>query len=152
MAKVVVEPAGHRVVWPLAAIVPFAKGAGGVAGGLKRLGDRPLVQVHPLLACRDPADARSRMIAPGQQFRPRGRAHGTDVEAIERHAVAGQRIDGGRADLQIAVPAVVAPARVVREEDDHVGTRRGGNGVKCASEQNRQEHADDLDCVHDNSP
>ena len=47
---------------------------------------------------RDLAVADARVIAPGEQRRPRGRAHGRGVEAIERdtqlrHAIERRRVD-----------------------------------------------------------
>ena len=86
-AVVLVEAAGVGVIGLLAAVVPFAERAGGVAGGLERIGDGLLVEVQPFAAGRDAAHAAARMIAPGEKLGPRRRADRADVEPVEQRAV-----------------------------------------------------------------
>ena len=52
------------------------------------------------------------------------RAH---EEAVERHAVARERVDLRRAHHAVAAVTVVAPPRVVGQQDHDVGLGRGGS-------------------------
>src|SRR5690606_13023929 len=57
-----------------------------------------------------------------QATAPRGTAHRCGgVKAIERQARLGHRVQMGRLDHRTAVEACVAPAQVVRHEQDYVG-------------------------------
>ena len=86
-------------------VVPLAPGAGVVAvvlehfrDGRRRLRDDPAEAVEVVGDRRDLAIADERVIAPGEQSGPRGRAHGCGVEAVEgdphlRHAIERRRVD-----------------------------------------------------------
>ncbi len=138
VAEVFVEAAGPGVVGPLGAVVPFAEGAGGVAGGLEGVGDGFLREVEAFLSGGYAADAAARVPAAGEEFGAGGRADGLDVEAIERDAAAGDAVDVGRGDLAVAREAVVAPAGVVGEEDHDVGPRRGEGGRRAEQQGERR--------------
>ena len=58
-AVVLVEAAAVRMVGLLRAVVPFAEGARGVAGGLEDLRDRLLVEIQPLAPWRRRARRRA---------------------------------------------------------------------------------------------
>ena len=87
VTKVLVEPAGQRVIRPLAAVVPFAERAGGVAGRFERVGDGCFVDIKPFMAGRNAVDAAARMIAAREELGPRRCTNGADEESVERHAV-----------------------------------------------------------------
>ena len=71
------------------------------------------------------------MIAPGQKLGPRRSTDGADEEPIERHALSRNRVDVRRADLRVAVLAVIAPACIIGEEDDDIRLcQRYGTGGK----------------------
>ena len=130
VAEVFVEAAGLRVVGPLAAVVPFAEGAGGVAGGFEGVGEGFFVEVETLEAGGDAAHAGAGVVAAGEEFGAGGSADGLDKKAVEADAAGGDGVDVGRADGGVAVETVVAPAGVVGEEDDDVGRAgraRGGD-------------------------
>jgi hypothetical protein len=82
-------------------------------------------EIEPLAAEADVEHAAAGVIPPGEEFRPRRRADRADVEAIEQRAGSGQGIDVRRSQVRVAVNAEIAPALIVGEDDDDVGTRRG---------------------------
>ena len=114
----------------------FAEGAGAVArvaeivedgaraGGqlLLALGDAGLTALDGLVA----ADRGVAGVRAGEQARPGRGAHGhAGVALREAQAAAGQRVDVGGFDELLPIAAEVAPAQVVRQDEDDVG-RRGG--------------------------
>src|SRR4030095_15573179 len=120
VTKVFLEPARHWVIRPLTAIVPFAKRSGRIPGSLKGLGNCSLLEVEPLLSQRDAVDAATRMIAPRKKFRSRRSTDRTNEESIECYAVLRNCVNVGRADLRIAVLAVITPTCIVGKEDNDI--------------------------------
>jgi hypothetical protein len=112
------------MIRPLRTIVPFAESPRRVARRLERIRQRSLIRVQPLLSRRDAAHAGARMITPREKLRARRRAHRANVESIQRRSAARDGVDVWRAHLRVAADAVVAPARIIGEEDDDVRTRR----------------------------
>jgi hypothetical protein len=132
------------MVGPLRAVVPFAKGARGIASGLEGVGDGFFREIQPLLAGRDAAHAAARMITAGEKFRASRRTDGLHVEAIERGSAGRDAVDVGRGNLRVPREAVVAPAGVVGEEDHDIGAggRRGGGKRRGGSKQQAGESED----------
>ena len=129
VTEIFVEATGFGVVGPLAAVVPFAESAGGIAGGSEGVGEGFFVEVEALEAGGDAAHAGAGVVAAGEEFGAGGSADGLDKKAVEAHAAGGDGVDVRRADGSVAVETVVAPASVVGEEDDDVGRAgraRGG--------------------------
>ena len=107
-------------------VVPFAPGTGVVAVVLEHFGDRrrrlrddAAEAVEVVGDRRDLAVADARVIAPGEQRRPRGRAHGGGVEAIEGDAHLRHAIERRRVDLA-AVSRGRARPDIVHEDDEDV--------------------------------
>ena len=129
---VFVEAAGHWVIGPLAAVVPFAEGTGGVAARLKRVSEGFLVGVQTFESGGNAAHAAARMVAAREKLGAGRRAHGAHVEAVELRAVATDGIDIRRVRELVAINAVVAPTGIVGQENDDVRrTRWRGGGEEC---------------------
>ena len=126
-SKKFVEPPRIGVVGMLRAIVPFAKGPGGIARGPKHLGHRLLVKVQPLGPCAHAMHAAAQVIASGQKFCPRGRAHRAHVKPVEQRAVSRQRIHIGRIEIRIAVHAQIAPSLIVCQNHENIGFGHGAS-------------------------
>src|SRR5207249_2019261 len=94
-----VEPARVRMIRPLAAIVPFAKAASGVPGGLEGLRNGPLIRIQPLLARGDSTYPTARMVAPRQKLGPCRRTHRTYVKPVQRRTRARQRVHIRRVEI-----------------------------------------------------
>ena len=133
-AEVVVEtvPAGMmgRIVGVVAQ-VPFADAGRGVALRLERLGDGDFAgrqaagRVPPQNAVAVVAHAAADRVAAGEQGGPAGRADlGGGVEIGEPHPFGGHAVEVGRADARMPVAAQVAPAEIIRQDDDDVGPGR----------------------------
>ena len=135
-AIVFVEAARVGMIRPLAAVVPFAERASGVARGLEALSDGAFTGVQSLLSGGHTAHATARMITAREKLGARRRAHGADIKAFEQRALAGQRINVGRPQVRVSVEAQVAPALVVGEDDDEVGLRGffGGDRVTAPTD------------------
>ena len=135
------EPAGERVVGPLAAVMPLAEDPGGVTRRPEGVGDRLFRQVHAFLAGRDAGDAESPVVASGQEFGAGGGADGLDEEAVEVRAAPGERVDVRRGELAVAVERVVAPAGVIGQQHHHVGRAGGRCDGRSAEEAEEQDEA-----------
>ena len=141
---VFVETAGHGVIGPLAAVVPFAEGARGVTARLKGVGEGFLVGVQTFESGGDAAHAAARMIATGEKLGPGRRAHRANIIAIKLRTVAADGVDVGRAGELVAVDAVVAPTGIVGEEDNDVRrTRRCGGGEGRAGREQQGSKGED---------
>ena len=114
------ESACVGMVWMLGAVVPLAERTGGIAGGLKCLGDRVLVGIEAFLPRGDPAHPAAGVVAPGQEFRAGRRANRVDVIVLEHRAVMRQGVNVWGRQVRVAVKAEVAPALVVGENHDNV--------------------------------
>ena len=101
------------MVGVLAAVVPFAEGRAGVAGGVERVGDRLFVEVQSLGARAHAMHAAAGIIAAGEELSPGRRTDRADEEAIEEYAVARQAVQVGRCQVLVAVDADIAPALIV---------------------------------------
>ena len=131
VAEEVVEALLQRVALRAGrAEAPLAGGRGDVAAGLQPLGDRdggrrqrPLaLRLHLLVV----ADRRVPGVQARHQHAARRRADRVArVVPREAHALGGQAVDRGRADLLLAVGSDVSVAQVVGEDEDDVG-RDGG--------------------------
>ena len=132
--------------------VPLAEVAGGVAGGLQRLGDRDLLRPDGV----EERDATAAGRPARQDGEPARRTHLlARIAIVEPHPAGDQRIEVRRLGVRAALLAGVAPAHVVGEDDDDVGTARRRNC--CAgpgpSRQRRQRRApyaglDELPAIH----
>ena len=72
-------------------------------------------------------DSRPPVIAAGEESVPRRRADGTGCVGLGKPAaLAGQPIDVGRFESLASVAAEAAPAQVVGQDHDDVGSRFGG--------------------------
>ncbi len=137
-----VEPTRHRVVGPLAAVMPFAEEAGDVAGGLERIGEGFFARIHPFLAGRDAGNTEPAVIASGEELGAGGGTDGLDEETFEVCAVLSERVDVRSRQLPIPVEGVVTPARIIRQEDDHVGAFPGhGSAAGQEHDGGEQAHA-----------
>ena len=58
-------------------------------------------------------------------------ADGAHVEVVKARSVLGEGVNTGRGKVLVAVDAEVAPALVVREENDHIGF---AGGLRCGRE------------------
>ncbi len=85
---VLVEPACHQVVRPLAAVVPLAECSRHIARRVKSVGDGAFIQIEPFQSGGNSAHAAARMIAPSQELSPRRNTDRTHEEPVERHAAA----------------------------------------------------------------
>jgi hypothetical protein len=65
------------------------------------------------------------MITAGEELRACRRANRANEEALQRDAVARQRVDVRRAKLRVAVDAEVAPTLVICQKNDDVRPRLG---------------------------
>ncbi len=150
LAEVFVKAAVEGVVLVLVAEVPFAEGAGGVAGGLEALCDGGLaggqaeaVNVglgHPFsadfaplldLVAEGELDAGALLPAPGHETDAGGGADGgVGVEVGELHALGGEAVYVRGADVFGAGAAEVAVAHVIHEDEDDVRRScvKGGSG------------------------
>ncbi len=115
-----VEAARIRMKWPLASVVPLAESARFVAGILQMIGQRGFIEIQAFLAERDSLDAASRVVAAGEEFGTRGRAHGAYVEAIHSKALCRDSVDVRCLNRLVPSEAKVAKSCVVSEEDDDV--------------------------------
>jgi hypothetical protein len=102
-------------------VVPLAPGAGVVAVVLEHFGDRrrglrddAAEAVEVVGDRRDLAIADAGVIASGEQRRPRGRAHGGGVEAIEGNAHLRHAIQRRRVDLAAVGRGVAGPTSSIR--------------------------------------
>ena len=124
-AEVLVEAAAHRVVLALAAEMPLADHAGGVALRLERVGEGALAETQAevgVAAHRVELPAEAGLIAAGQQARARRAADRVrHVALLEQDAAARERVDVGRLDHLAAVDPDVGRAEVVGEDQDDVG-------------------------------
>lgn len=128
-AVVFVEAAGVWVVWGLGAVVPFAEGGGGVAGGAEDLGDGFFVGVEAFAAGSGVVDAAAWVVAAGEEFGAGGGADGLDVEVFELGPLLGESVEGGCIEILATVEGEISPALVVGEDDEDVGgisARSGG--------------------------
>ena len=123
---VFINAPGVGVVGRLHAVMPFPECSGIVTGGLEGLEDGGFVEVHALFTSTGRADAGAGIVAAGHELRSGGGADGADVESFQLHALGGEPINVGRADVGIAVDAEIAPALIVGENDDDVGAFGGG--------------------------
>src|SRR4051812_34100966 len=82
-AVILLKAARIRMVGPLAAIMPFAEGAGHVSGRLERFGHRSLVEVQPLLPGANAAHPTARMIAARQKLGASRCANRTNIKPVE---------------------------------------------------------------------
>ena len=146
-----VEPAPQGVIGGGAAEVPLADRGGGVTGRAEVLRQRALAggQAHLRVgvhrADRVPLEAEARLLAPGEQARAGWRADGCgDVALREAHAFVRQPVQVRRRDLRAAVGPEFAVAKVIRDDQDHVGPRcrRGGGGRGEGQQQQREQTAD----------
>ena len=68
-----------------------------------------------------------------------GHALGCDCkQAVELHALGGEFIKGGRADVGVAVAAQERVAVVVGEDEENVGLRRRGRAEEAGGEREKQ--------------
>ena len=123
VAEIFREAAPRRVIRVLRAVVPFSEGSRRITRRLERIGEGFLIEVDPLLPGRDPCHAGARVIASGEHLRAGGRAERADVEVLQGRPVRGDRVDVRRRDLPVPRMRVIAPARIVREENDHIRLR-----------------------------
>lgn len=84
------EAAGVRMIGILHAVVPLAKSSRGIAGRLEYVTNGRFIQVQTLPPGGSAVDASSRVIAGGQEFRPRGRADRTGIKSFEQGTIPGQ--------------------------------------------------------------
>ena len=87
-----------------------------------------------------------RRIAPGEQARSRRTAIGRgDVSLSKSNSVLGERVDVRRGDVLAPVATALAPAEIVRVEDDEVGFLGGGDFLNATThhgEHHRQRQAE----------
>ena len=121
-AEELVEAPAVGVVRVVGSIVPFAEDAGDVAGLLEGLGQSHLILSHGLVGSGDAVNAGPQVVAAGQQARACRGTDRTGEEPIETGALARQPVQHGRVDLVVPVRVDVAPALVVREDQEHVRT------------------------------
>ena len=143
-AEELIEAMGGRGELRIAAEVPFANESRPVAGSAKqvgqvvRRGDEPLAAV-----ARRPGvlDAYALLITASDQGCAGGAAEGAIGVALRKaHALGGETIDGGRADVFSAVTGEVGEAEVIGEDEDDVGGlgwrgRRRGSCEECPAVQ-----------------
>ena len=121
-----------------AAQVPLAEQCRRVAGRPEHLGDGDL----PLGDARGLRSRRSNRVAARQQRRPGHGARKLDVEVVEPYAARRDAVDIGRRHAaHAAVDADLAPAQVVGEHQDDVGTTRAGSG-QCRRRRYGSKHDD----------
>ena len=147
VAEEVVEALPQRVALGAGrAEPPLPHGGGRVALGLQELGDRDRRrrQRHlPLgLQLAVVPDGRVPRVLPGQEDAARGRADGVPrVVLREAHALGGEAVERGRADLLLSVAAELGVAEVVGEDEDDVGPRGCGGGRLGPPQRGAQEDA-----------
>ena len=134
------------MIRPLASVVPFAEGSGGIACSVECFGKRPFISVQPFQSSRDPTHAAARMIAAGEKLRARRRAQRTHIKPLERRPATRDRVDIRRAQVPVAANAVITPAGIIGQEDHDVGCRRrngcgrgGNNPSPCTCGQHQRE-------------
>src|SRR5579859_2054280 len=140
---------------PFASQVPLSGDGGSVSRAAERRGQRRLSggerleilgrqqQALPVSA-EEVRRVQPRGILSGQDARPRGAADiAGGVTLGEPHALGGQAVDRGRFIEGTAATAQVAPAQVVRQQEDDVpsggrGLLRTGARRDCGERQNRE--------------
>ena len=135
---VFVEATIVGVIGGLGAVVPFAECAGGVAVGLKHVGDGGLVGIKPTLSGTDSTHAGARIVAAGEEFGAGRRTHLADIEIVECCPVAGEGIDVRRGEVGVPANAQITPALIVGEDDDDVGLSSGKNARAGGNVQGEQ--------------
>ncbi len=104
--------------------MPFPDHGRDVASHLQETGDRQRVggqRLRALVGDRG-VDVESARVAARKDSRTGRRAGGVNVMPLEANAIPGEFVEVGRLDLGVVV-ADVAPAEVVRNDDDDIGRR-----------------------------
>src|SRR5438128_1381161 len=133
-AKILLKAAAHRVELPLAAEVPLADHAGGVASLFEALSERRFREWQAdVLAFRRRAGvelmAEPLLIAACHQAGPRRAAiRPRDVTVGAADAVLCDRVDVGRGNVLAALDADIAIAHVIANDDEDIGF---GVGILC---------------------
>ena len=141
IAEELIKTACGRMVGPLAAVMPFSKGPGGVSGGLKGIREGFFCEVQPFPARGDAAHTAARVVASGEHFGTGRGADRANEKVLKGYSGAGNAINVWRTDLGVAGVAEVSPAGIIGKENHHIGTPRRGvrfQAKKCG-QPNRQE-------------
>ena len=132
-----VEAAANGIVSCRAAQVPFADQGGHVAGIDEQVGEGFFggrqAGVGFLVSRADGVEfePETGLVTPGQQARAGGGTEGGgDVALGESNPAGRERINVRRRNLGIALASEFTVAEVVREEDDDIGGRLGGDAVQ----------------------
>ena len=138
-AVVVRPPLGPRAEVPLSGL------ESGIASGLEHGGERGRARRKgPAVAGRDRVGPESAGVAARQQCYSRGRADRLHVVAVELHSRADELIKVWRL-AEAAVPADIAPAEIVGNDQENVGPLL--RGFVCGTGTAGGNH--DRDCDHD---
>ena len=130
--------AGRQIFRTKVAQVPLAHDRSRVSGVLKPLGERELFQRQTVRGPRpDDTDLQPvpHGVAAGQKGGSRGAAHGLDIEGVENRPTVRQPIQVRRLNLGPAHEPAVVPAKIIRQNENYVGTVRSRSWAGAGEQQ-----------------